>query len=481
MVPTRTKPGRRTNPVRRRRSDHEFLPAALQIIETPLSPVRTTMIATICGLAVAVVAWSYIGRVDIIATAQGKIQPIGRTKTIQPLETGKVISVAVENGQRVAAGETLLELDAGEARADEATLTSDLRSLRAEALRRRLALAAAETRMAPTLPTTWSADTPADVAEREQRVLVGDIGQLDTTIASYEAQRAQKSAERDSLAATIASQEVLLDTMKQRVDMRTELFGRNSESRASVIDALEVYQQAQTTLAGQKGQLSQTVAGLSLVERDIDKTYAAFRADNAQKLADVERQIGGDSEKLAKAMLKTGHMRLKSPIDGVVQGLTVTTTGQVVSTGEQIMQIVPGGAALEIECYLPNADVGFVAAGQAAVVKVESFPFTDYGTLAARVVRVAQDSIPQIDAEQREQNPSQSQKGGLFGGGQRTQNLVYAVTLALEQPTIRVNDASIALVPGMAVTVEIKTGSRRILSYLFSPLVRVITTAMKER
>ena len=466
-----------------RRGDHEFLPAALEILETPLSPIRSTLILTICAFVAVALAWSYFGRVDIIAAAQGKIQPVGRTKTVQPLETGKVLRLDVENGRKVHAGDVLVELDASEARADETTLLTELHSLKAEALRRRIALDAAATRSAsPVLPIYWGADTPPDIALREQRVLIGDLAQLASTVASLDAQQKQKLAERERLKATVAAQESLVATLKQRVDMRMELQRRNAESKASVIDAQEVYQTQVTTLASQRGQLGEVEAGLLLAQRDIEKSYSAFTAENAQKLADAERQIGDDSEKLAKARVRIGHMLLLSPLDGVVQGLTITTVGQVVTTGEQIMQIVPEQAQLEIECYLPNNDIGFVKGGQEAVVKVDSFPFTDYGTINAHVTRIAQDAIPEADAAQQEQNPVQpSSKQAMFGGAQRTQNLVFPVTLALDKSAIEVGGAPVPLVAGMAVTVEIKTGTRRILAYIFSPLVEVAATAMRER
>ncbi len=467
---------------RLRHADHEFLPAALEILESPLSPIRAVFIPTICAFVAVAIAWSYFGRVDIIATAQGKIQAVGRTKTIEPLETGRVSRIEVENGRRVKAGDTLIDLDAGEALADEATLTSALRGFRAEALRRKLAIAVAESRAGPPAhPLRWDTDTTPDVAARETRVLDGDLSQLTSTVASLGAQQREKIAEADRLTATISAQQVLIATLKERVDMRSELFGRNAESKASVIDAQEVWETQQTNLASQRGQLGEAQAAVTMAQRDIEKTYAAFIADNSQKLADAERQIADDEQKLAKARIKTEHMRLASPTDGIVQGLTVTTLGQVVSTGEQIMQIVPEGQALEIECYLPNGDIGFVKPDQPAIVKIESFPFTDYGTLDAKVIRVAHDAIPLAEADQHEQNPVQSQKAGMFGGGQRTQNLVFPVTLRLDQPSIKVNGTDVALVPGMAVTVEVKTGTRRILSYLFSPLVEVTGSAMRER
>jgi hemolysin D len=145
------------------------------------------------------------------------------------------------------------------------------------------------------------------------------------------------------------------------------------------------------------------------------------------------------------------------------------------------MRIVPEGAALEIECYLPNKDVGFVKVGQKAVVKIESFPFTRYGTLSATVERVASDAIPEPDAQQTENGPSRPRKDQTFAGAQRTQNLVFPVTLTPERTVMSVDGQQIPLTPGMAVDVDIATGNRRILEYLFSPLVETASRAMKER
>ena len=464
------------------RGDHEFLPAALEILETPLSPVRAAIIVTICAFAAAALAWSFFGRVDIIATAQGKIQPVGRTKTIQPLETGKVLKIDAENGAHVKVGEVLLTLDPGEARADEGTLIADIDSEKAEALRRMTALMLVSKRALGPVPSiAFGADVPPDIAMREQRVLAGDISQLATSVGSIDGQRQEKLAERDRLKGTIAAQETLVATLKERVDMRSELLASQSESRAKVIDALELMQTQAATLASEKGQIGEIEASLARLARDIDKSTATFSAENAQKLADAQRLLDENTEKFAKARLKTDHMTLRSPVDGIVQGSTVTSIGQVLTVGEQVMQIVPDGAKLEIECYLPNGDVGFVRKDQSAIVKVESFPFTDYGTIDATVTRVAHDAIPQPDAENREGNPAQSGKDTMFAGAQRMQNLVFPVSLDLDRAAIRSGNEDVPLSPGMAVTVEIKTGTRRIISYLFSPIVQVATTALRER
>ena len=144
------------------------------------------------------------------------------------------------------------------------------------------------------------------------------------------------------------------------------------------------------------------------------------------------------------------------------------------------MRVVPDDGGFEIECYMPNKDIGFVSTGQKAVVKIESYPFTRYGSLSARVMRVGTDAIAEPDAAQQEVNPGKSHQSTFLGGAQRTQNLYFPVTLTPDRTTIGDN-GSLPISNGMAVTVEIKTGERRIIDYLFSPLVEIGSSALKER
>jgi hemolysin D len=312
-------------------------------------------------------------------------------------------------------------------------------------------------------------------------VLAADLSQLSATIASLEAQRTQKMAERDRLKDTIETQKHLIATLQERVDMRASLVASKSGAKAAVIDATETLQYQQTQLAIQQGQLASDEAGMAVFERDEDKTLQTFVSDNAQKLDDGERQASDYEQRLAKAVARTDHMTLKSPIAGIVQASTITNVGQVVTTGQEVMRIVPEDAALELEVYVLNRDIGFIKPGQEAVVKIESFPFTRYGTLTAHVTRVASDAIPEPDANQIEGDPNKSTANSGFAGAQRTQNLVFPVTLHPDSDHINVDGVDVPLSPGMATTVEVKTGSRRILEYIFSPLVGVTSEALKER
>ncbi|MEA2840665.1 MAG: rane fusion protein hemolysin [Methylobacteriaceae bacterium] len=476
-------PAKASLPVRAFRiSDHEFLPAALEILETPPSPVRIGLLAIICVFAATALTWSYFGRIDIIATAQGKFQPTGRVKVIQPLDTGKVLASHVENGKHVSQGDVLVELDPSEGAAEVAEFTTSLASYRAEALRRHVAIEAArakQTAKAP--PVGWGPEIPQSIRLREERVIASDLGQLNAQVASLNAQANQKRAERERLDSTIVAQKQLVATQQERVQMRSSLVEKNAGSRADLLNAVETMQYQQTALAQQIGQLREAEANLAVIARDTEKAYETFMSDNAQKLAEAERQADDYGQKLVKSVAKLDHMTLRAPMSGTIQASSVTTVGQVLTSGEEIMRIVPEDAVLEIESYLPNQDIGFVKEGQDAVVKIESFPFTRYGTINARVTRVARDAIPQPEAEQTETNAAKTTRSTNSGTAQRTQNLVFPVTLKPETTLIGIDGTNIPLQTGMATTVEIRTGSRRILEYIFSPLVQIGSEAMKER
>ena len=165
------------------------------------------LILVICAFVVVALAWSWLGRIDIIAVAQGKIQPAGRVKVVQPLETGKVAAIHVENGQHIKAGDVLIEMEHGDARAEEADAQAGYDAYRAEAQRRRAALRAAETRkLTPPPAIAWDAETlPRPVQFRETQVLAGDLSQLADAAADIDAQIQQKKVERDRLDGTISA------------------------------------------------------------------------------------------------------------------------------------------------------------------------------------------------------------------------------------------------------------------------------------
>ncbi len=445
-------------------------------------PVHVAFPWIICAFVLAALVWAYLGRVDIVAAAQGKLQPTGRVKVVEPMETGRVEDIRVANGSLVKAGDILVELDRSTAEAEAEGARAELASTQAEILRREAALVAAEAHRVDSPPKIdWPDDVAPALRERELRVLAADFAQLAANQASFVAEEAQKDAERDKLAETIATQKNLVATLKERVDMRTKLVEERAGAKAAVIDATETLQYQITQQAKQEQELASLSAGIEVVTRDADKAVQAFVADDAEKLEDAERRVEDVEQRLAKAQAELDRLTLRAPIAGRVQSSIITNAGQVVASGQEIMRIVPETSGLEIEAYVRNRDIGFVSVGQEAAVKVESFPFTRYGVIKAHVVRIARDAIPEPDAGAIEGDPARVSAAEGFASGERTQNLVFPVVLKPDDASITVDGVAEPLTSGMAVTVELKTGARRMLEYLFAPLVEVASKAMRER
>ncbi|WP_065377052.1 HlyD family type I secretion periplasmic adaptor subunit [Ensifer adhaerens] len=474
------------------RADQEFLPAAIEILETPASPVRAAMIWLICLLAALSLLWAYFGKFDIVATAQGKIQPIGRVKIVQSEESGRVNVTNAINGARVEKDAILIELDPTTAKAEEQALSLRLHAFQAEIARRQAlndvvsAWASLDIWAKADRPPYRAIAFPNEIGEalrqREQQVYAAEVAKLSGTITNLRAQFTKGQAQIERLAGTIAAQQVFVATLAQRVSMRSKLVDAEAGTKASMIDAQETLLEAERDLASQKGEYREAETALDVVRSEAASQFSLFLADNTQRLTEAQREADQAAQELAKASRKLSAMTIISPETGVIQASAITTVGQVLSPGTELMRIVPTGQKLEIEAYLPNRDVGFVEAGQEAVIKVEAFPFTRYGILHGKVTRVATDAIPEPDARQTEESSSASLQTSVpFSNAQRMQNLVYPVVIEPIETDILVDGKAVPLSAGMAVTVEVKTGQRRILEYLFSPLAEVSSSAMKER
>lgn len=476
---------------RRQREDAEFLPAALEILETPASPIRASLIWLLCTLATGALVWSWVGTFDIVATSQGKIQPLGRVKVVQSLETGKVRSIPVTNGQEVKAGDLLVDLDDTELKAEADMLSISLAALKAEILRRDRALALASeltTNGEPAPSPSLTAEIefpdgiPLPIRTREQAVLDADVSEVAANLDRIRAQTEQKKAEAARLGSTIKAQRILVSTLDERVAMRTSLFQSQSGSKADVINAAEVSQRAEAELADMVGQLAEAETGMQVLAAERASAIRSFVAENARHRADVARRADEQEQQLKKTTARLRSLKIRSPVAGTVQASAITTIGQIVTSGAELMRVVPTDGPFEIEAYLPNRDIGFVRAGMPAVIKIEAFPFTRYGVIEGKVVHVATDAIPEPDAQQIEGAAAEEIESLIpIGNVQRMQNLVYPVTVRPDRTTITVDGRDVPLKPGMAVTVEVKTGKRRILEYLFSPIAEVTSEAMTER
>jgi hemolysin D len=460
----------------RHREEIAFLPAALEIVETPPSPIGRAIGATIIAVFGFALAWACLGTVDIVAMAPGKIIPSGRTKIIQPFETGVVRAIHVQDGQSVKAGDVLIELDPTMSGAELGHLKSDLVSAQLDAARLRAAIAGHDDPLADFKPPQGA--TP-DLIEMHRRFLISQTAEQNSKLAAIDRQVGQKEAERATVDATINKLDATIPLLQERVDVRKQLYQKELSSKLLYLTELQDLVGQQQDLLVQKSKSREADAAIAALVETRTKTAAEYQRSLFDDLAKAEQKAAGLVQDVVKAEQKTNLQRLTAPVDGVVQQLAAHTVGGVVTPAQALMTIVPLESHFEIEAMVSNRDIGFIEAGQGAAIKVDTFNFTRYGLLHGKVLSISHDAItrekPQdktTDRPQGTESSSSEPKG---------QELIYAARVSLDHAEMQIDDKLVNLSPGMAVTVEIKTGSRRIISYLLSPLVRYTHESLRER
>ena len=467
-------PLRRPQP--KRREELAFLPAALEIVETPPSPIGRAIGSAIILLFCMALIWAWWGTIDIVASATGKILPSGRVKVIQPFETGVVRSIRVQDGQAVKAGDVLIELDPTANEAERDHLHNDLLAERLNIARLRAALSGGDNLAADFVPP---AGADPELISTQRQLLLNQVTEHRAKIAALARQQAQKEAEQATTAATIHKLETIIPVVQSRVDIRKTLVEKELGSKLSYFEVFQLLVEQQEELSIQKSHLQETEAAIAAIRETRGQAAAEYRHTISDDLAKAEQKANGLAQDLIKAEQKTRLQLLATPVDGVVQQLAVHTVGGVVTPAQSLLVVVPSDSRLEIEAMVSNSDIGFVHAGQGAEIKVDTFNFTRYGLLHGEVVSVSQDAVirdrPQARSDERalgSTSESSEPKG---------QELNYTARISLDRTQMQIDGRMINLAPGMAVTVEIKTGSRTILSYLLSPLRRYRQETLRER
>jgi hemolysin D len=459
----------------RRDEELAFLPAALEIVETPPSPLRRMIAATIIALFCAALLWAWWGTIDIVASATGKIVPSGRTKVIQPFETGVVRAIRVQDGQAVKAGDVLIELDPTVNAAERDHLRNDLLAEQLNIVRLRAALAGGDD---PAADFTPPADADPVLIGAQRALLFNQVTEHRAKLAALARQQAQKEAERATTAATIHKLETTIPVIQQRVDIRKSLTDRELGSKLTYFEVLQLLVEQQEELGVQKSHQQEAEAAVAAIRETRNQAEAEYRHALSDDLAKAEQKASGLAQDLIKAEQRTRLQVLTAPVDGVVQQLAIHTVGGVVTPAQSLLVVVPSDSRLEIEAMVSNSDIGFVHAGQEAEIKVDTFNFTRYGLLQGEVLGVSQDAIirdqPDRGNDRRPGSPTDSSEP-------KGQELSYSARISLDRSQMQIDDRMVNLSPGMAVTVEIKTGSRMILSYLLSPLLRYRQETLRER
>jgi hemolysin D len=453
-----------------------FLPAALEIVETPPSPIGRAISATIMAFFCLALAWASLGTVDIVATAPGKIIPNDRTKVIQPFEVGVVRAIHVRDGATVKAGDVLIELDPTINAAEVEHARSDLVAAELDVARLRAALAEHAN---PLDDFVAPAGADERLIEMYRRFLETQTAEHNAKLAEIDRQLAQKEAEGQTVSAAIAKLLAIIPPLQERANMRKNLFDRDLGSKIAYLTELQDLIGQQNDLLIQRSRRREIDAAIAVLKETRARAKAEYLRALFDDLAKSQQKVAGLSQDVIKAEQRAKLQILTAPVDGVVQQLAVHTIGGVVTPAQALAVVVPLDADLEIEAMVSNQDIGFVFPGQGAEIKIDTFNFTRYGLLHGRVVSVSGDAIA---PGKREENPRPAQPSADSTSAEPTdQRPAYAARIALDRTQMQVEGRLAQLSPGMSATVEIKTGSRRIISYLLSPLMRYQQEVLRER
>ncbi len=434
----------------------QFLPAALALQEAPVSPAPRIAMWLLISFSIIAVLWACFGRIDIVATAQGKIVPNDGSKIIQPFEVSTVKAIHVEDGQQVKAGDLLIELDGTTEQADKDRITSDLAVFKLQVARAQAMLKALTDGKEPILVR------PEHVSDSQfteaQHLLRGQYAEYQSKLALLEADINKKQAEQRSTQEIVKKLEKSLPISTQRAQNFKNLADSDNVPKDAYLQREQQRIDQEGDLATNRSRLKEIAADLAAAQEQKNALLAEANRTQLDSLNEGNQKTSSLEQDLIKAQSRSELMRLVAPVDGTVQQLAVHTVGGVVTEAQPLMIIVPKDKAVEVEAYVENQDIGFVNAGQQAEVKIQTFPYTKYGVIDATISSVSNDAI-------------NDEKRGL----------IYTAKVKMARGTIMVEGKEVNLSPGMAVTVEVKTGTRRVIEYFLKPFLQYKNESLRER
>lgn len=444
------------DPPKRSEDELAFLPAHLELIESPVSPAARWTVRIIMAFFCVALLWSIFGKLDIVAVAPGKTVVSSRTKVIQPAETAVVQRILVRDGQSVKRGDLLIELDATATgaehrQADESMINARLAEIRFSAMTVAMDKG--------TLPLFAPAiGIPETRLDSEWKLASSEFAEFQARRQSLAASIEQRQAEAQTVQSQIRPLEESVQIAKERSADLKKLLGSQYVSRHEYLAREQERVDMERSLAAQRARLQETRSAISGASEELRVLVADTRRQALDGLRQAREQMAQFGPEVTKTRQREKLMQLRAPVDGTVQQLAIHTIGGVVTPAQALLAVVPSEESLEVEATVLNKDIGFVRPGQRATVKVESFPYTRYGYLEGTVESVSHDA-------------AQDEKMGL----------VFPAQVKLRTTTLTIDGVKVKISPGMTLSVEIKTGKRRVIDYLISPLKQHGNEAFKER
>lgn len=441
----------------------DFAPGLLSIQESPPAKLPRALMYMVVVLFSLLLLWALVGKLDIVARAEGRLVPQTYVKIVQPADAGIVQEIVVKEGERVKAGQILMRMNALDARADERSLQSQL-ALRSLQLRRIDAeLGDAPLIQKPGEPVDLFRQVSSQYRERKQ-------AHLDALGQSEEGYR---KAQRDYDAGReiLTKLREVLPILKEQASSYADLGKEGYVSMPAVRDKQREFLEKSQDLRSQEANVASLQAVVAQARQQLKELSSRYRSELQNERIEAQGQYQKLEQDLVKQEHKNALLELRAPQAGIVKDLATHTAGAVVSPGTVLLSIVPEDEPLVAEVMIKNDDVGFVMLNQAVKIKLQAYPFEQYGLLDGYVRHIGPDS---------------AESQGVSGKDGNTKDLIpsapsYKAIVELHSQTLQAQNERLKLMPGMQVVAEIKQGRRTVMEYLLSPVRKAIHESGTER
>lgn len=433
--------------------EKEFLPAVLEVTETPPSHAARLLAYLIMLMFTVLILWSVLGKIDIIATATGKLMPASSIKTIQTLVDSEIEEIYVQEGQYVKEGQDLIKFNQTEVQANIRRIKNEMKALE-------IAVARLQALLTDNPEENFIYDETIDeyLIKMHSGLLKSQMTEKAAKIEVLNGQIAKAEKEKDTIRADLKRIEKLLPSVEERIEKKKILADKKLIARLTFLEQEEELTNLQEQRNVQAKKMAETEANIEFLKKELRQYLAEFDKNLMQELTDSREKLASYQQELIKYEEALKRTVVKAPLSGYVQQLVYHTKGGVVETAKPIMNLVPEDYQLEADVMILNKDIGFVRTEQDVEIKIDSFPFTKYGTIKGKVRNISGDAV-------------QDEKLGL----------VFPSRLTLLDNKIKADGQIVQLKPGMSVTAEIKTGKRRVIEYLLSPVMKYLNESMRER
>lgn len=437
------------------KQETEFLPAILEVTETPPSPTGRLVMWTILVFIVVGIIWSVIGHINEVAVASGKVIPTGQVKTIQVKNKGIIKEIFVHEGQHVFEGDKLVVLDPTSTEADYDSL-----SQRAAYFKLDIERLEAELEGKPFVPQEDKNLELADITA-EKNLYQSRVSQHRAELDAARSAVLQREAACKSEESNLEKYRGMLEIAVEKEQRLQELSAQNAISEFQLLEQTSQRINLEESYAAQQSTLAKAQAELAEANDRLANVESAYQKDVMASLVESRKQYLSYSEELKKADEDQRLSTITAPCSGRVYNLSVHTVGGIVTEAQPLLAIVPDGVELELEVWADNKDIGFIKEGQEAEVKVETFNFQKFGVINAVVDEIAADAYSDKTDLERDNK--------------------YRLLLKLKKESLDVNGTDTGLYPGMQVDAEIKIREKRIIDFFLDPFRKYTSEALRER